>query len=194
MPALGLTALPFLKDKGKIRSGQKVLIYGASGAVGTAAVQLARYYGAEVTGVCSTPNLELVKALGANKVIDYTKEDFTQTGQTYDIIFDAVGKISFSRCKSSLTQRGIYLTTVPMPATVLQMLWTSMVGGKKVRFAATGLRPARKKKKELIFLTELIEAGELRAVIDRCYPLEQIAEAHRYVEKGHKKGNVVITL
>jgi len=194
IPNGGLTALPFLRDKGKIKSGQKVLIYGASGAVGTAAVQLARYYGAEVTGVCSTTNLELVKALGASKVIDYTKEDFTKSGETYDIIFDAVGKISFSRCKNSLTQRGIYLSTVPMPATVLQMLWTLIVGGKKVRFAATGLMPASKKKKDLIFLTELIEAGKIKAVIDRRYPLEQIAEAHRYVEKGHKKGNVVITV
>jgi NADPH:quinone reductase-like Zn-dependent oxidoreductase len=194
IPNGGLTALPFLRDKGKIQSGQKVLINGASGAVGTAAVQLARYFGAEVTGVCSTTNLELVKSLGADKVIDYTKEDFTQTGQTYDIIFDAVGKSSFSRCKDSLTKSGIYLTTVPMPADILQMLWTSIAGDRKVRFAATGLRPASKKKKELIFLKELIEAGKIKAVIDRRYPLEQIAEAHRYVEKGHKKGNVVITV
>jgi len=194
IPNGGLTALPFLRDKGKIQSGQKVLINGASGAVGTAAVQLARYFGAEVTGVCSTTNLELVKSLGADKVIDYTKEDFTQTGQTYDIIFDAVGKSSFSRCKDSLTKSGIYLTTVPMPADILQMLWTSIAGGKKVRFAATGLRPAGKKAKDLVFIKELIEAGEIKAVIDRRYPLEQIAEAHSYVEKGHKKGNVVITV
>jgi NADPH:quinone reductase-like Zn-dependent oxidoreductase len=194
IPNGGLTALPFLRDTGKIRSGHKVLIYGASGAVGTAAVQLARYYGAEVTGVCSAANLELVKALGASKVADYTREDFTQTGQTYDIIFDAVGKSSFSRCRNSLTPRGIYLTTVPMPATLLQMLWTLLARGKKAKFTATGLRSARKKKEELVFLTELVEAGEFRAVIDRCYPLEQMAEAHRYVEKGHKKGNVVITV
>jgi NADPH:quinone reductase-like Zn-dependent oxidoreductase len=192
IPNGGLTALPFLRDTAKIRSGQRVLIHGASGAVGTAAVQLARYYGTEVTGVCSAANLELVKALGASEVIDYTSEDFTQTGQTYEIIFDAVGKLSFSRCRDSLTQRGIYLTTVPMPATVLHMLWTWIVGGKKARFAATGLRSARKKKEELVFLTELVEAGEFRAVIDRCYPLEQMVEAHRYVERGHKKGNVVI--
>jgi NADPH:quinone reductase-like Zn-dependent oxidoreductase len=194
IPNGGLTALPFLRDTGKIQSGQKVLIYGASGAVGTAAVQLASYYGAEVTGVCSTSNLELVKALGANKVVDYTKENFAQSGQTYDIIFDTVGKISFSRSKASLMPRGIYLTTVPMPEDMLQMLRTLMPGGKKARFAATGLRPARKKTKDLIALKELIEAGKIRAVIDRRYPLEQIAEAHRYVEKGHKKGNVVITL
>jgi NADPH:quinone reductase-like Zn-dependent oxidoreductase len=189
----GLTALPFLRDVGKIRSGQRVLIYGASGAVGTAAVQLARTYGAKVTGVCSTANLELVESLGADKVIDYTKEDFTKSGRTYDIIFDAVGKSSFSHCKNSLTQRGIYLTTVPMPESVLHMLRT-LIGGKKVRFAATGLMPARRKKKDLFFLTELVEAGEMKAVIDRCYPLKQIVEAHRYVEKGYKKGNVVITM
>ncbi len=189
-----LTALPFLRDKGNIQSGQKVLINGASGAVGSAAVQLAKYYGAEVTGVCSTSNLEMVKSLGADRVIDYTKEDFTQTGQTYDIIFDAVGKSSFSRCKDSLTKNGIYLTTVPMPADMLQMLWTSMAGGKKVRFAATGLRPMSKKAEDLVFIKELIEAGKMQAVIDRRYPLEQTAEAHRYVERGHKKGKVVITV
>jgi len=194
VPDGGLTALPFLRDVGKIQRGQRVLIYGASGTVGTSAVQLARTYGAKVTGVCSTANLELVKSLGADKVIDYTKEDFTQNGQTYDIIFDAVGKSSFSRCKNSLAPRGVYLTTVPMPESVLHMLRTLVVGGKKVRFAATGLMPARRKRKDLVFLTELVEAGKMKAVIDRCYPLEQIAEAHRYVEKGHKKGNVVITI
>ena len=189
-----LTALPFLRDKGKIQSGQKILINGASGAVGTAAIQLAKYYGAEVTGVCSNANLELVKSLGADEVINYTEEDFTKNGQTYDIIFDAVGKSSFSRCKDSLTKSGIYLTTVPMPADILQMLWTSIAGSKKAKFAATGLRPASKKTKDLLFLKELIEAGKLKAVIDRRYPLEQTTEAFRYVEKGHKKGNVVITV
>ena len=193
VPDGGLTALPFLRDVGKIRSGQRVLVYGASGAVGTAAVQLARTYGAKVTGVCSAANLELVRSLGADSVIDYTQEDFTQSGQTYSIIFDTVGKLSFSRCKNSLAQRGIYLATVPMPENVLHMLLT-LVGGRKVRFAATGLMPARRKKRDLIFLTELIEAGEIKAVIDRVYPLEQIVEAHRYVENGHKKGNVVITM
>jgi NADPH:quinone reductase-like Zn-dependent oxidoreductase len=194
IPNGGLTALPFLRDVGRIQSGQRVLVYGASGAVGTAAVQLARSFGASVTGVCSTSNLGMVRSLGADTVVDYTKESFTQNRQTYDIIFDAVGKISFSRCKSSLAPRGIYLTTVPRPETVPHMLRTLLIGGKKVRFAATGLMPARRKRKDLIFLTELVEAGKMRAVIDRCYPLEQIAEAHRYVEKGHKKGNVVITV
>lgn len=189
-----LTALPFLRDKANIQNGQKVLIHGASGSVGTFAVQLAKYFGAEVTGVCSTTNLEMVKSLGADKVIDYTKEDFTKTGQTYDIIFDAVGKSSFSRCKRSLKQSGVYLSTVPTLATMLQMLWTSKIGSKKAIFTATGLRPSSEKTKDLIFLKELIEAGKIKPVIDRRYPLEQIAEAHSYVEKGHKKGNVVITL
>ncbi|KAF5435019.1 NADPH:quinone reductase [Candidatus Methanophagaceae archaeon] len=189
-----LTALPFLRDKGNIQSRQKVLINGASGSVGTFAVQLAKYFGAEVTGVCSTTNLEMVKSLGADKVIDYTKEDFTKTGQTYDIIFDVVAKSSFSRCKGSLKQRGAYLSTFPTLAIILQMLWTSKIGSKKAMFAATGLRPSSEKTKDLIFIKKLIEAGKIKSVIDRRYPLEQIAEAHRYVEKGHKKGNVVITL
>ena len=194
LPNGALTALPFLRDKGNIQSGQKVLINGASGAVGTIAVQLAKFFGAEVTGVCSTANLEMVKSLGADKVIDYTKEDFTKNGQTYDIIFDTVGKSPFSRCKDSLTDNGIYLTTVPSPATMFQMLWTSMTGGKRVGIAATGLRPSSEKTKELVFLNGLIETGKIKAVIDRSYPLEQIAEAHKYVEAGHKKGNVVITI
>jgi NADPH:quinone reductase-like Zn-dependent oxidoreductase len=194
VPNGALTALPFLRDKGKIQSGQTVLIYGASGSVGAAAVQLARYYGAEVTGVCSTANLEWVKSLGADQVIDYTQEDFTENGKTYDIIFDTVGKRSFSECKGSLTNEGIYLATVPTPVMMLQVLWPAKSSGKKVKFAAAGLRPASEKIKDLVFLAELIEAGKIKPVIDRCYPLEQMAEAHRYVEKGHKKGNVVITV
>jgi NADPH:quinone reductase-like Zn-dependent oxidoreductase len=189
-----LTALPFLRDKAHIQRGQKVLINGASGSIGTVAVQLARYFGAEVTGVCSTKNLDLVKSLGADKVIDYTGEDFTKSGQTYDIIFDAVGKSSFSQCKRVLTQNGVFLSTNLSMATVPQVLWTSLIGGKKALVAATGLRPASERTKDLVFLRELIEGGRLKAVIDRCYPLEQTAEAHRYVDQGHKKGNVVITV
>jgi NADPH:quinone reductase-like Zn-dependent oxidoreductase len=189
-----LTALNFLRDMANIQSGQRVLINGASGSVGTSAVQLARFFRAEVTGVCSTTNVEMVKSLGADKVIDYTKEDFTKNGQTYDIIFDTVGKSSFSLCKGSLTQNGVYLSPVLGLPLLLQMLWTSKIGGKKAKFSATGLRPVAELRMLLNELKELIEAGKIKSIIDRRYSLEQIAEAHRYVEKGHKKGNVVITL
>jgi NADPH:quinone reductase-like Zn-dependent oxidoreductase len=194
IPNGALTALPFLRDQGAIQSGQSVLIYGASGSVGAAAVQLASYYGAQVTGVCSTANLEWVKSLGAGHVIDYTREDFTENGRTYDIIFETIGKRSFSECKGSLTEAGVYLSTVPTPVMMLQVLWPAKRGGKRAKFVAAGLRPASEKIKDLAFLTGLIEAGRLKPVIDRVYPLEQMAEAHRYVEQGHKKGNVVIAL
>jgi len=189
-----LTALPFLRDTGNIKAGQRVLIYGASGSVGAAAVQVAKYFGADVTGVCSTSNLELVKSLGANRVIDYTQEDFTNSGETYDLIFDAVGKISFSACKRSLKAKGIFLEAGIGIGIFPHVLWTSMFGGKKAKIAATGLRSPQKRTKDLVLLKELIEAGKIKPVIDRRYPLEQIAEAHSYVDKGHKKGNVVITL
>jgi NADPH:quinone reductase-like Zn-dependent oxidoreductase len=188
------TALPFLRDKGKIQPGQKVLINGASGGIGTAAVQLAKYYGADVTGVCSTANVELVRSLGADLVIDYGQEDFTRNGETYDIIFDTVGKRAFSQCKGSLTHTGVYLNPVLSLPLLLHMLWTSKIGGQKAIFTATGLRPSHEKAKDLLLLRELIEAGTLKAVIDRRYALEQAAEAHRYVETGHKKGNAVITM
>jgi len=189
VPNGGFTTLTYLRNMANIQSGQKVLIFGASGMMGTFAVQIARYYGAEITGVCSTTNLEMVKSLGADKVIDYTKEDFTKSGQTYDVIFDAAAKSSFSRCKGSLKKNGIYLTTVPTLVDYLQMLWTSMVGSKKVKGGV-----AEVSMDNLVFLKELIEAGKLKSVIDRSYPLEQTAEAFRYVETGHKKGNVVITV
>lgn len=187
----GLTSLSFLRDIGNIQRGQQVLINGASGAVGAYGVQLAKYYGAEVTGVCSSVNVNLVQSLGADHVIDYTRSDFTANGNTYDIIYDAVGKSSFARCSNSLKQNGLYLSSVPSLAILLQMLWTSRFGRKRAYFAATGLK---QKKENLTFLKELAEAGKLRSVIDRRYALEQMAEAHRYVDTGHKKGNVVITV
>ncbi len=189
-----LTALPFLRDKGNIQKGQHVLIIGASGSVGSAAVQIARYFDADVTGVCSTANLDMVKTLGADRVIDYTMEDFTKTGMTYDIIFDTVGKTSFTSCKKSLKQKGIFLEAGIGLGIFPHVLWTSIFGSKKARIAATGLRPPQDRTKDLIFLKELIEEGKIKPVIDRSYTLDQIAEAHAHVEKGHKKGNVVIVL
>jgi NADPH:quinone reductase-like Zn-dependent oxidoreductase len=193
VPNGALTALPFLRDKGNILGGQRVLIYGASGSVGTAAVQLAKSYGAEVTGVCSTANLELVRSLGANEVIDYTRADFSKSGKTYDIIFDTVGKRSFSDSKGSLTDDGIFLSTVPTPGMMLQVVLPAR-RGKRAGFMAAGLRSAKEKVKDLEFLTQLVEAGQFKAVIDRVYPMEEIAEAHRYVETGRKKGNVAIKI
>jgi NADPH:quinone reductase-like Zn-dependent oxidoreductase len=187
-----LTSLSFLKDVAKIQRGQRVLINGASGSLGTAAVQLAKRYGAVVTGVCSSANVEMVKSLGADEVIDYTNEDFSRTGRTYDIIYDTVGKSSFSRCKGSLAEEGVYVSPVLGFSLLLQMLWTSKIGRKKAKFSATGIRPVSELRILLQELKELIETGGLRSVVDRRYRLEEIAEAHRYVEKGHKKGNVVI--
>jgi len=189
IPFGGNTALEFFR-KGNISNGQKVLIYGASGSLGTAAVQLAKYFGAEVTGVCSTTNVELVRSLGTDNVIDYTKEDFTKNGLTYDIIFDTLGKSPFSGCVKSLTSKGIYLRAVHMSLSpVVRGLWTSLISSKKVIGGGVTER-----KENLVFLKTLIETGKLKPVIDRRYPFEQIAEAHKYVDEGHKKGNVVITV
>jgi NADPH:quinone reductase-like Zn-dependent oxidoreductase len=184
------TALFFMEEKGHMKKGEKILIIGASGSIGTAAVQLAKYFGAEVTGVCSTVNLELVKSLGADKVVDYTQEDFTKNNETYDIIFDTVGKSSFSYCKGSLKEKGRYLvTTGNLLQLNLRHLWTAILGGKR---CITGM--SVEKKKALALVNQLVAAGKLKPVIDRRYPLEQISQAHEYVEKGHKKGNVVITI
>lgn len=188
VPYGAITALNLLR-KVNVQSGQKVLINGASGGIGSAAVQLAKLYGAEVTGVCSAPRIEFVKSLGADKVIDYTTEDFTQSGETYDLIFDILGKSSFSRCKGVLKDNGRYLLASFKMKQLLLMLWTSMVDSKKVICA---LAPA--KSGDLPHIKELIEAGKIKAVIDKRFPLEQTAEAHRYVENGHKKGHIAITI
>jgi 2-desacetyl-2-hydroxyethyl bacteriochlorophyllide A dehydrogenase len=185
----GHTALHFLR-KGNIQTGQKVLIYGASGSVGTYAVQLAKYFGAFVAAVCSTDNVELVKSLGADKVIDYKKEDILKQQDKYDIIFDAVGKSPFSWSVNSLHKKGSYLRVVHMsPGPILRGMWVTMTTGKKVVGGVAGEHV-----NDLLFLRNLMEEGKLNAVIDRVYPLEDIVEAHRYVEKGHKIGNVVMTM
>lgn len=195
IPYGAMTALSLLR-KGKIQPGQKILVNGASGGIGSAAVQLAKFFGAEVTGVCATPRLEFVKSLGADHVIDYTTEDFTHNGETYDLIFDILGKSSFSRCKNSLKQNGIYLLASFKMKQFFQMLLTSLTGnmpgrqtGKKVICALS-----TENIENLTFIKELIEAGKIKSIIDRRYPLEQIAEAHRYVETGLKKGHVAITV
>ncbi len=184
----GTTALDFFR-RGKLQNGERVLINGASGGVGTAAVQLAKHFGADVTGVCSTANVELVRSLGATHVIDYTKEDFTQNGASYDIIVDTVGTAPFSRSKDSLKEGGRLLMVLGGLPDMLKIPWVLMTSSKKVIAG-----PAAERAEDLRFLAKLAEAGEFKPVIDRRYPFEQIAEAHRYVDTGRKKGNVVITL
>lgn len=186
IPFGGMTALHFLR-KAKIQPGQRILVYGASGAVGTAAVQLARYYGAEVFGVCSTAHLEMVKSIGADIVVDYKKEDFTKHG-AFDIIFDTVGKISIGQSRRSLKKKGILILGAGGLLQVFQGCWTSISSSKKVILGV-----ASEETEYLTFLKELMENGKIKAVIDRTYPMEQMAEAHHYVDEGHKKGNVVIT-
>lgn len=188
MPVGGLEALHFLK-KGQIQPGQKVLIHGAGGSIGTAAIQLAKYFGAEVTGVDSTGKLAMLRSIGADQVIDYTHEDFTTSGQTYDAIYDVVGKSPFSRSVRSLTHNGSYLVGNAGLSQMLRGLWTRATSRKNVMCGA-----AVHKTEDLLFLKALIEGGNLKTVIDRCYPLEQLAEAHRYVDGGHKQGNVVISV
>ena len=188
------TALCFLRDKANLRRGQTILINGASGAVGTAAVQLARHFGASVTAVCSGANADLVRELGADDVIDYTQADFTRAGQAYDVIFDVAGKTSFSRCRPALSRTGTYLTTAPSPAIFLQMPWTARFGARKAVIAFTGLRAASEKRRDLLYLRDLAEASALAPVVGACYPLPRIADAYRHIDAGHKRGNVVVTM
>jgi NADPH:quinone reductase-like Zn-dependent oxidoreductase len=172
-----------------VHKGQKMLIYGASGAIGTAGVQLAKYFEADVTAVCNTKNVELVKSLGADRVIDYMQEDFTKNGETYDAIFDAVGKHSFKRSKGSLKPGGVYVATDGFRNLFLA-LWTARVGDKKALFPI----PPHYTQKNVLFIKKVIEDGKFRAVIDRCYPLEEVVEATKYVETQQKTGNVVLTI
>jgi NADPH:quinone reductase-like Zn-dependent oxidoreductase len=188
------TALCFLRDKAGLRSGQTVLVNGASGAVGSMAVQLAVHFGAVVTGVCSGPHLRLVRKLGAESVIDYTRTDFTRSGRRYDVIFDVAGTSSFGRCRRALNPGGVYLSTAPSPAIFVQMPWTARLGSRRAVVAFTGLRPASEKQKDLLVIPELAEASALVPVVGASYPLARIADAYRHVDAGHKKGTIVVTM
>lgn len=187
-----MTSWNFLQELTQLKAGQSILINGASGSLGTAAVQIAKHLGAEVTGVCSTQNIALVKSLGADEVIDYKQEDFTKNGKTYDIIFDTVGKSSFSKCKKSLNEKGAYLSPVLGMNLLFQMLRTSIFGNEKALFSATGMLSEAKTINFLHKIKGLYETGKLKTIIDRRYYLEDMTEAHRYIDTGHKKGNVVI--
>ena len=189
-----LTAMPFLRDKGEIAAGTRLLINGASGNIGVNAIQIAKHFGAQVTAVCSTGNVDLVRSLGADDVIDYRQEDFTQADRSWDVIFDAVGKSSFGACERVLSPDGIYLVTAISPSILFHVLMTRMKGGREARNAATGLRKPGEQVADLEILKDLYRAGKLKAVIDRSYPLEKTADAHRYVETGHKRGSVVIAV
>lgn len=189
-----VTSLNFLKEIAKIKPGQSVLINGASGSLGTSAIQIAKFMGAEVTAVCSTRNVGLVKSLGADKVIDYTKKDFTKMSQTYDVVFDTIGKSSFSKNKNILSENGLYLSPVLKFSLLLQMMWTSAFSKRKAKFAATGLRSDEELQNLFVELIGLFKEGHLKTVLDRQYPLEKVAEAHTYIASGHKKGNVVIVV
>ncbi len=189
-----MTALPFLRDHGLIKSGTKILIYGASGSIGTAATQIAKNFNANVTSVTSTSNLEWVKSLGADQVIDYVNEDFTKNGEKYDVIFDTVGKLAFKKVKSSLVDDGIYLYPGLNMSVIANMIKSSLFGGKKAIFVATGLLKSLEKKRNIKAIKDFIEEGKLKSVIDRKYDLADVVDAHRYVEHGHKKGNVVLEI
>ena len=183
-----------MRNVANIKAGQKVLINGASGSIGIYAIQLAKHFGAHVTGVCSTANLNMVTTLGADRIIDYTSEDFTTGSERYDIIFDTVSKSTFSKSKKVLSKKGVYLATDLSFGILFQMLWTSIMRGKRAKFSATGLRTAPERIKDLALIKSLIEAGKVRTIIDRSYPMDQIGAAYDYVEKGHKKGNVVVSV
>jgi NADPH:quinone reductase-like Zn-dependent oxidoreductase len=188
------TALCFLRDKAGLRAGQTVLVNGASGAVGSLAVQLAVHFGASVTGVCSGPHVRLVRKLGAESVIDYTRADFTRAGQRYDVIFDVAGTSSFLRCRRVLEPGGVYLTTAPSPAIFVQMPWTARFGSRRAVGAFTGMRAAAEKRRDLLVISELAEASALSPVVGACYPLDRITDAYRHVDAGHKKGGIVVTM
>ena len=189
-----LTAMPFLRDEAKLQPGQTILINGAAGSIGTVAVQLAKHMGARVTAVCSTRNIELVKSLGADVVIDRTKMDFTEGAAKYDAVFDAVGKSSYAACRGVLKPGGIYLTTVPSFAILGHMMRRNRPDGTHAKLATTGLRPTADKAKDMVVLKDLVEAGVLRGIVDRTYPLTEIADAHRYVDLGTKAGDAIIAI
>ena len=189
-----LAAWNFLHDKADVQVGQEVLVNGAPGAIGTAAVQLAKDLGARVTAVCGTSEFELVESLGADKVIDETREDFTKSGEVYDVIFDAESTSSYRRCRGSLAEDGVYLRTFPGPAILLQMLWTSRFGRRRAIVSATGLMPISTRRVFLDEVTKRVEAGKMRSVIDRCFPLERLADAYRHAERGSQRGTVVVSM
>ena len=188
-----MTSINFLKELADIKAGQKVLINGASGSLGTAAVQLAKYYGAIVTGVCSTRNIGLVKSLGADHVIDYTRQNFSKMNNSYDIIYDTIGRSSYAQCKSILTAQGQYISPVLNMPLLFQMIWTSLFSSKKAKFTASGMKKADEIRTLLHELIAIFKEGKIKTIIDRQYPLEKLGEAHRYIATGRKKGNVVIT-
>jgi NADPH:quinone reductase-like Zn-dependent oxidoreductase len=189
-----LTAMPFLRDEARLQPGQTILINGAAGSIGTVAVQLAKHMGARVTAVCSTRNIELVKSLGADVVIDRTKMDFTEGASKYDAVFDTVGKSSYAASRGVLKPGGIYLTTVPSFAILGNMMRRNRPDGTRAKLATTGLRPTADKAKDMVVLKEFVEAGVLRAIVDRTYPLAEIADAHRYVDLGTKAGDVIVAI
>jgi len=188
------TALAFFTDQVEIKKGQKVLVNGASGSIGTAAIQLAKYYGAEVTGMCSGKNKALVKDLGADNVLDYTKNELQKSEETFNVIFDTVGKLSYSKTKKFLTDNGVFLTPVLSFSSLLNMMFVSPFTKKKLKFSATGMRKEDKRMRDLIQIKDLLEGKKLIAIIDRVYPFNQIQEAHSYVDSGRKRGNVILSM